>query len=175
MISLEGERVRLRAVEPEDVDPMYVWENDPAVWRVSGTTAPFSRHQLARFVDEQRYDIFQTRQQRLIIEAVAEQRAVGCVDLFEVDPLHARAGVGILIHPAAARGSGFAREALDLLAGYARDVLHLHQLWCSAEASNTASLTLFRRAGYTETGLRRDWLWTPDGFADERFLQLILD
>ena len=41
---LEGRVVRLRAVEPEDVEAMYRWENDPAVWRVSGTLAPFSRH-----------------------------------------------------------------------------------------------------------------------------------
>ena len=69
---LEGKLIRLRAVEPDDVEPMYRWENDPAVWHVSGTLAPFSRHQLQRFVDEQQFDIYQTRQMRLIIEALDE-------------------------------------------------------------------------------------------------------
>lgn len=64
---LEGKLIRLRAVEPDDVEPMYHWENDPAVWHVSGTLAPFSRHQLQRFVDEQQFDIYQTRQMRLIM------------------------------------------------------------------------------------------------------------
>lgn len=49
---LQGESVRLRAVEPDDVETLYRWENDPEVWRVSGTLAPFSRHALMRFVEE---------------------------------------------------------------------------------------------------------------------------
>ena len=42
---------------------MYRWENDPEVWAVSGTTAPFSRHMLVQFVEQQRLDLAQTRQQ----------------------------------------------------------------------------------------------------------------
>ena len=64
---IEGEKICLRAVEPQDVELMYRWENDASVWAVSGTIAPFSRHQLQRFVEEQQFDLQQTRQQRLII------------------------------------------------------------------------------------------------------------
>ena len=59
---IEGRIVRLRAVEPDDVETMYAWENDPRVWRVSGTLAPFSRHMLSRFVEEQQFDIYQMAQ-----------------------------------------------------------------------------------------------------------------
>ena len=171
---LEGQHIRLRAVEPDDVEPMYRWENDPAVWRVSGTLAPFSRHQLVRFVEEQQFDIYQTRQMRLIIETVGESEAVGALDLFEFDPQHRRAGVGMLVHNPAHRNRGIATEALGLLIAYAREVLGLHQLWCGVTAGNTASLALFSRAGFIETGRRRDWLWTPDGYCDEVMLQRIL-
>ena len=112
---LEGQHIRLRAVEPDDVEPMYRWENDPAVWRVSGTLAPFSRHQLVRFVEEQQFDIYQTRQMRLIIETVGESEAVGALDLFEFDPQHRRAGVGILVHDPAHRSRGIATAALGPL------------------------------------------------------------
>lgn len=91
---MRGETVGLRALEPEDVSVLYRWENDPQVWRVSGTLAPFSRHALARFIEEQQLDIYATRQQRLVIETVAGGVAVGAVDLFDFDPLHGRAGVG---------------------------------------------------------------------------------
>ena len=82
---IEGRIVRLRAVEPDDVETMYAWENDPRVWRVSGTLAPFSRHMLSRFVEEQQFDIYQTRQLRLMIEN-PEGVPVGTLDLFEFDP-----------------------------------------------------------------------------------------
>ena len=80
-MSLEGELTRLRALEAEDVDLLYVWENDPAVWGVSGTLAPFSRHTLRRFLDEQRFDLYAARQLRLVVETL-DGRAVGLVDLF---------------------------------------------------------------------------------------------
>ena len=146
---LEGELTRLRALEAEDVDLLYVWENDPAVWGVSGTLAPFSRHTLRRFLDEQRFDLYAARQLRLVVETL-DGRAVGLVDLFEFEPVDLRAGIGILIHGAGDRGRGFASDALDVLCRYARQVLGLHQLWCSVAPDNAASLTLFRRAGFVE-------------------------
>ena len=171
-MSLEGELTRLRALEAEDVDLLYVWENDPAVWGVSGTLAPFSRHTLRRFLDEQRFDLYAARQLRLVVETL-DGRAVGLVDLFEFEPVDLRAGIGILIHGAGDRGRGFASDALDVLCRYARQVLGLHQLGCSVAPDNAASLTLFRRAGFVECGRKREWRRTPDGWADELLLQKI--
>ena len=143
-MNLEGRTTRLRALEPGDIELMYAWENDTQIWGVSGTLAPFSRHTLERFIEGQQFDIFQTRQQRLIIET-PEGLPVGALDLFDLDPVNLRAGVGILI-----------------------------QLWCSVEAGNAASLALFRHAGFSETGIRKEWLRLADGFHDEVFLQKIL-
>ena len=116
---MQGPTVRLRAVEPDDVEIMYLWENDPEVWRVSGTLAPFSRHALMKFVEEQLSDVYLTRQLRLIIEN-PEGKAAGTLDLFELDPLNRRAGVGILVYDKSERCRGYASEALGLLEGYAR-------------------------------------------------------
>lgn len=164
----------MRAVEPQDIEPMYRWENDPSIWQVSGTTAPFSRHVLERFVEEQQFDIFQTRQQRLIIETLADGWIVGALDLFELDTLNARAGIGILIHPADARGRGYATDAIATVCRYAREVLRLHQLWCNVGAANKSSLALFCKAGFVAVGTKRDWQWAPNGYADEILFQKIL-
>ncbi|MEG0789250.1 MAG: GNAT family N-acetyltransferase [Alistipes sp.] len=172
-MDMKGRICRLRAVEPGDIEVLYAWENDPRIWPVSGTTTPFSQHTLAKFIAEQDFDIFQTRQVRLMIEKT-EGETVGILDLFEFDPQHHRAGVGILIHDTAQRGRGYAAEALNLLCDYARTVLDLHQLWCNVGADNAASISLFRKAGFTEVGLKKEWTWTPEGFADELFLQKIL-
>ena len=172
-MNLEGRTTRLRALEPGDIELMYAWENDTEIWGVSGTLAPFSRHTLERFIEGQQFDIFQTRQQRLIIET-PEGLPVGALDLFDLDPVNLRAGVGILIHDTAQRGKGYAADAVETVCSYARDMLHLHQLWCSVEAGNAASLALFRHAGFSETGIRKEWLRLADGFHDEVFLQKIL-
>ena len=175
-MTLQGQRIRLRAVEPEDAEVLYRWENDPAVWNVSGTTEPFSRAQIEHFVERQLKgeDLFRTGQLRLMIEVSERGRTIGTVDLFEYDPLHGRAGLGILIYDQGERGQGYAAEAVEVLCRYGRERLRLHQLWCSVGADNTASLHLFRSLGFREVGTKRDWLWTPEGYRDEILLQKIL-
>lgn len=172
-MSLEGELTRLRALEAEDIDLLYAWENDPAVWGVSGTLAPFSRHTLRRFLDEQQFDLYAARQLRLVVETL-DGRAVGLVDLFGFEPVDLRAGIGILIHGTGDRGRGYATDALAVLCRYARQTLGLHQLWCDVTADNAASLALFRRAGFVACGRKRAWRRTPDGWADELLLQKLL-
>jgi len=165
-MNLEGRTTRLRALEPGDIDLMYAWENDTAVWSVSGTLAPFSRHTLERFIQEQQFDIFQPRQQRLVIETLGGI-PVGALDFFELDPINRRAGIGILIYEQSDRGRGYASDAVETLCRYAHDTLRAHQLWCNVGADNEASLRLFRSAGFTEIGVKRDWLWRPGGGYDE--------
>lgn len=173
-MNLSGRITRLRAVEPDDIGCMYAWENDPEVWRVSGTLAPFSRHTLSTFIEQQQFDIYQTRQLRLMIEN-PEGRAVGTVDLFEFDPTNLRAGIGILIYDRSQRRRGYASDALTALVNYARETLGLHQLWCNIGAENEASRALFRQAGFCEIGVKRDWNRTPEGYSDELLLQLLIN
>lgn len=171
-MNIEGRICCLRALEPEDLDAMYGWENDTDVWRVSGTLAPFSRHSLSRLIEEQQFDIYATRQMRLVVEALTGG-VVGAVDIFEFDPQNLRAGVGVIISPQY-REMGYATDALKALEWYAVQVLHLHQLWCSVTSNNTASQNLFIRLGYAQCGIRRDWILTPDGELDEILFQKLL-
>lgn len=172
---LEGRSIRLRAMEPEDLERLYLWENDIEVWSVSGTTSPFSRTQLEEFILAQRQaDVFRTGQLRLIVERSRDGEAIGAVDLFEVEPLHKRAGIGILIHGAENRRHGYAADTLSVVCRYAREFLGLHQIWCGIATDNEASMRLFRRAGFEPVGIKRDWLWSPEGYRDEALLQKIL-
>ena len=172
-MNIEGKISTLRALEPEDLDAMYGWENDTDSWRVSGTVAPFSRHILSRLLDEQQFDIYATRQMRLVVECKSDGITVGAVDMFEFDPQNLRAGVGIIIAPPY-RKQGFALDALQSLERNVRDILRMHQLWCSVGADNEASLALFQKAGYTECGRRKEWLLTSNGAIDEVLMQKIL-
>ena len=177
VMNIEGRTIRLRAVEPGDVDLMYEWENDCDIWPVSGTTEPFSRHQLERFVERHQdiVGVLCDGQLRLIIETLLSSKPVGAIDLFEYDPIHRRAGIGILIYEQSDRGRGYASDAVETLCRYAHDTLRAHQLWCNVGADNEASLRLFRSAGFTEIGVKRDWLWRPNGYHDEVMLQKIFD
>ncbi len=167
---LHGQNIHLRALEPSDVEAMYRWENDTAVWGVSGTVAPFSREILRAFIEQQQYDIWRTHQLRLVIALNEDDHAVGAVDLFDFDPLNRRAGVGVLVADGE-RGCGYASEALALLVEYARDVLMLNQLYCDIDTDNVACRALFAGCQFEECGVRRRWRLTADGWRDVVMMQ----
>lgn len=112
---LQSELIKLRAMEPEDIEILYRWENDTDIWKVSNTIAPFSKYVLRQFIENQSRDIYETRQLRLIIESRTSGTPVGAIDLFDLDPYNLRAGVGILIYDKNDQKRGFASEAVALL------------------------------------------------------------
>lgn len=172
---MKSDKIRLRALEPDDVELLYEWENDRRIWHLSNTTSPFSRFALEQYVLSTGQDIYSTRQLRLMIDLIEPAdkiRTIGSVDLFEFEPLHMRAGVGILIRNNF-RGKGFASEALDLLIGYAFDTLHLHQLYANISADNTDSVNLFTRKGFQCVGTKKEWNRYGASWKDENLYQLI--
>lgn len=173
MIRLKGNNVCLRALEQSDIDILYKWENDTSIWKVSGTLAPFSRFVLEQYLLNAHHDIYTTRQLRLIIEPVDTPKAAGCIDLFEFDPHHKRAGIGIMVEEAF-RGNGYASEALELLSHYAFTTLMLNQLFCNVGCENEKSLALFEKHGFEKVGIKKSWNRTAKNtFEDEWLLQLI--
>ncbi|MDE6065307.1 MAG: GNAT family N-acetyltransferase [Duncaniella sp.] len=164
--------MRLRALEPIDVDTLYRWENDPAVWGVGSTLAPYSRKQLWDYIDSYDGDIFAAKQLRLMIELPTGE-TIGTADLYDFDAVNSRCAVGILIAPPYRR-QGHGLAALDALAEYCRSRLSLHQLYCIAGADNTASRTLFERAGYTISGRLRSWLRSANAYTDAYLYQKML-
>jgi diamine N-acetyltransferase len=172
---LENLTISLRAPEPGDLDLLYVWENETSIWCISGTLAPFSRNILKQYLDHAGKDIYEARQLRLIIQLRSNLRPVGAIDLFDFDPHHRRAGVGILVAEPSDRQKGYAREALETLMEYCHTFLHLHQLYCHVAAGNEASIALFKGSGFTETGRKQDWVYNGKDYEDELLLQKILD
>lgn len=172
---LKNKTISLRAPEPEDLDLLYIWENEPTIWQVSGTLAPFSKYVLRQYLEHAGKDIFEAKQLRLIIQLQTNHRPIGAIDLFDFDPHHRRAGVGILIAEPSERRRGYAREAIETLMGYCFNVLNLHQLYCNIAAGNSASIKLFKEAGFQESGRKKEWLVDGNSYEDELFFQILKD
>jgi len=94
---LENKELLLRAPEPEDLELLYKWENDTRLWEYGNTTAPYSRFSLRQYLAESKQDIYADKQMRLMVLLRQSQTVIGMADLYDFDPFHRRAGVGILI------------------------------------------------------------------------------
>ena len=169
---LNSKNIYLRSIEPRDAALMLQWENNPENWAVSNTLVPFSEHLILQYVNSAQ-DIFETKQLRFIICLQENDSPIGTIDLFEYDPLHRRAGIGILIDKVSERNKGYANEALNLLINYSFNRLNLHGLFCNIFESNKHSIKLFENNNFIKTGEKKEWVKIKNGWETELFFQLI--
>lgn len=172
-MSLKGSLVSLRAVEKDDAATIFMWENNPANWKVSNTEVPFSLYDIHQLI-EQQSDIRKSGQMRLVIETLNEQRPVGVIDLYDLNFKHGYGAVGILIAADSDKGKGYASDALNLFSTYCDEILDLRNLYCQIHGDNQASIALFEKAGFMHAGTRKNWLRYKNDYFDELTYQLCL-
>jgi diamine N-acetyltransferase len=173
MITLKGENIYLRALEPEDLEFVYKIENDESIWEVSSTQTPYSRFLIRQYLENAHQDIYQAKQLRLAICKNENAEAIGLIDLFDYDPQNKRAGVGIIVANPEERNQGVGNESLKLMIAYAFSKLNLHQLYANIASYNEASLKLFTNFGFQRIGIKKDWNYQNGKFHDEELFQLI--
>ena len=173
MVTLKGENIYLRALEPEDLDFIYHIENDEDIWEVSNTITPYSRFLIKQYLENAHQDIYEAKQLRLVICKCSNDNAIGLIDLFDFDATSRRAGIGIIIQNEMNRNNGFGKEALSLVVKYAFVQLQLHQLYANIGIDNKASQMLFTSIGFEKMGVKKDWNFVNNSFKDEFFYQLI--
>lgn len=164
--------VRLRAMEPEDLDVLYRIENDRDLWNVGCTNVPYSRFCLHNYIADSRNDIYTDKQLRLMIEN-HDGETVGIIDMINFDPRHQRAELGIIIINRFRR-LGFASAAIKKIASYAKSILHLHQLYAFIEVDNIASIELFSSLGFEKSSILKDWLYNNGQYSDAILMQYFL-
>lgn len=167
---LQGPHIQLRALEPEDLDMMYTIENDTSLWDISNRQVPYSREVLRQYIINSQADLYSDKQVRLMMELHTTHETVGAIDLFNFEPLHRHAEVGIAVLQAH-RSKGYATEALQLLCDYAFRFLGMEQLVAHITTDNTLSMQLFSTCGFTPCGTLKRW-WNVEGtFKDVTIMQ----
>lgn len=165
-------KVELRALEPEDINLLYEMENDRKLWHVSQTMVPFSKTTLTQYIENaSKSSLKEAGQYRFVIHQ--NQVTIGCIDLYDYDPIHSRAGVGITIIETK-RGKGYAKSALNALVTYTKETLFLNQLWAHIPEKNKASIQLFEGLSFQKSGTLGRWLKIPGGYENLLIYQRLL-
>lgn len=169
MINLQLPQIKLRPIEPEDLDYLYKIENDKRLWDVGETNMPYSRYALHEYVASCPTDIYTDKQLRLMIIS-PEGRTVGIIDLMNFNPRHQRAEIGIVVDKLHRR-CGYAQAAIEEMKNYSKEVIHLHQLYAIVSKDNVYSIELFQQSGFKATATLRDWLFNGSDFHDAILFQ----
>ncbi len=172
---LESNRIILRAMEPSDIELLYKWENDKSIWVISNTFAPFSKYILTKYIENSHQDIYQAKQLRLMIDIKKQSgnTTIGAIDIFDFEPYHLRAGLGILISEKQNRKKGYASESIEIIIDYAFNYLGLKQLFCNIGEDNKDSIDLFEKHGFKKCGEKKFWIKKQGKWINELMFQLI--
>lgn len=158
--------MQLSPLEPEDLELLYEIENSPEMWDVTSSNVPYSRYVLKDYIANQQNDIYADKQIRFVIRV--EGAAIGLIDLFNFEPRHQRAELGLAILKEH-RGKGFSAQAIGLLKEYAQKVINLHQIYCIVPENNKPSLRMLRSEGFCNEFILKDWIQTSDGWQNAVF------
>lgn len=160
---LVNKNIRLRAVEPEDVELMFDVETDSSQWKVNGIMAPVSRHLLLQYALSYSAAPDKEGQLRLIIETKSTDRSfpIGVADVFEIDALNGNASVAIYILPKY-RNCGSGTESVEILSCYCRDILNLNVITARISSCNPASIRMFEKASFVTAGSIPRWFREGD-------------
>ncbi len=166
---LYGERLRLRAIEREDLPRFVAWLNDPEVRRNLQLFQPLSLAQeeewfkgiLQRTVEEQ----------PLVVEIKTADgwQAIGNVGFFAISSSDRSAEIGIFIGEKTLWGKGYGTEAMCLMLSHGFKELNLNRIFLRVYETNQRGLRSYEKAGFKPEGRLRQ-----GRFMDGKYVDVLL-
>jgi RimJ/RimL family protein N-acetyltransferase len=170
--TLSAVRIRLRCLEPGDVDALFALFGDPEVARYWSAPAMTERAQAEALLADIESsftcgDLFQWGIVRQDDDAV-----IGTCTLARISSAHRRAEIGFAL-ARAHWGRGYAGEAVERAVRHAFDDLALHRIEADVDPRNARSIAVLQRLGFTREGLLRERWHVAGEIADSLFLGLL--
>jgi diamine N-acetyltransferase len=167
-----------KAVEPSDVSTLLEWENNPDIWSISETIEPLSKYKLDTYIKQTlNFDVFGLRQQRLMIHRILNSdldltEPIGTIDLFEFNPIHKHAGVGIMLLKDY-QNQGVGKIALKQFLSYCFEKLQLHSVYANVSETNINSIKFFESCGFTKVAEYKEFLYENEKYVSQITFQYV--
>jgi RimJ/RimL family protein N-acetyltransferase len=148
---LEGQRLRLRPVQPGDLPKFAEWLADPEVrrWLAALQEAPTLQDEVEWYEDSR------ANPDNVLwsIETLAG-RLIGTVEL-RIVPHARRAELGIAIQDKSQWNEGYGTETIGLVLGYGFEDLELNRIELTVDEANARGRRCYEKCGFREEGLLR--------------------
>ncbi|MBW2004220.1 MAG: GNAT family N-acetyltransferase [Deltaproteobacteria bacterium] len=168
---LDGQKIYLRALTKADVPIWYNWFNDPEVtgYMNKGIFPNTDEIQEAfyRSITASKNDI------QLGVVIKDGEKLIGVVGIHNIDWIHRKGEVSVVIGDQKSWGQGFATEAISLIIRHAFTKMNLRRLVAGTWASNIASRRCFEKNGFILEGTLRESFFYKGTYVDEYRLGLL--
>lgn len=170
---ISGERIRLRAIEYDDLPLLVDWRNNPEIY-----TNFYEHEPLSIAMQQKWFEKFLQRSDEKfwIVETCQDSRPIGTIALVDIDWRNRRAEIGrVLIVPPEFRGGGFGMELFGLLLEYAFEHLNLNRLHLDVFAENQTAVAFYRKVGLVEEGCYRQHVFAKGTYKDVLVFSMLRD
>lgn len=170
----KGNKVRLRAVEPEDWNLFYLLNQDTEMARYCDRVYfPSSKEALRKWCQETASAPPSSDEFRWVIEKVSGE-AIGTLHAFDCNLRNGTFKYGLIILPLHQK-QGCATEVIHLVLNYYFLELRYQKACVSIHASNLPSIQLHKKLGFQQEGILRRMLYTEGQFYDELIFGLLAE
>lgn len=160
-MNIYGKKVLLRAMEKSDCEMVRKMFNDPEIENlVVGWAFPISQYAQEKWLEIHYGD---QNSFRFVIET-KEDGPVGIATLTDIDWKNRRATHGIKLATKERRTKGIGTDSVMAIMRYAFDELGLHRLDGSWFDTNAASKGLYKKCGWVEEGIKREYIYKKGKF-----------
>jgi len=166
-----GTRVYLRTLQPEDLDYLAQWSEDPFTERMVGSEF-LGAYKHLYDKDPSFYDACLTDTTQVVLVVEANQgwnKPVGLARLFNIHLLEGYAFLEVMLTDQRAIRRGFGVEAGKLISYYGVDVLGLRRIEAKVYEYNRLSANSLRRNGFQQEGILR-----KAGYQDGRYWDMFV-
>jgi diamine N-acetyltransferase len=168
-----GKRIRLRAIEREDLPTFVEWLNDPEVIAGLFLYVPMSMDEETRWFEGLANRPSEERP--LCIEVKTEDgwQMIGNVGLAHIEPANRTTEMGIVIGDKAYWNQGYGSEAMTLLLKYGFETLNLNRMYLRVYATNPRAIRAYEKAGFVHEGRFRQALYANGKYHDVLIMSVL--
>lgn len=170
---IQGDRIRLRAMEREDLPQFVNWLNDPDVRQGLAAFLPLSmvREELW-FEETLKHPV---EQQPLSMEANinAIWKLIGSIGFHDIDWVSRKAEIGIMIGEKSLWNKGYGTEAMRLMLQHGFETLNLHRVYLKVFSNNPRAVRSYEKAGFVLEGKLREAHFVDGSYTDDLIMGVL--
>ena len=166
-----GRRVYLRTLQPEDLDYLAEWAEDPFIERMAGSEF-LNAYKHVYDKDPSFYEAVLTDTTQVVLVVEANRgwtEPVGLARLFNIHLLEGYCFLEVMLTDQKAIRRGFGVEAGKLISYYGVDALGLRRIEAKVYEYNFLSANSLRRNGFLQEGVLR-----KSGYQDGRYWDVLV-
>lgn len=159
---INGKKVRLRAIEREDIPKFVRWLNDPEVTQYLTLYMPISRVEEERWFEQQ----LESQNSKVLAIETNEGLHIGNIGLHDIDWKNRHAMLGIFIGEKEYWGLGYGTDAVMTLLGFAFQEMNLHRIYLYVFDYNERAIRCYQKCGFQVEGRQREGLYQNGEYHD---------